>query len=490
MAQSRTVHLALILLVVAVAISRSIPSALASEDLIVNGGFETGNFKGWDADATCKVRPHSVSGQYYEPAHTGKYSARIGTENVKGSLSQTITIPEKSKADVSFWYRVEKGSSLDFYLRGADGSTIQRWGFEQESAWTLFKCEIGPQYAGKSIALVFEGKGFLELTYELVWVWDPNQGWIQLRQEVRHYYWPYIDDVSAFPAIAVYSVTVRISGLPSSLSTSIFVDGREEYLRGEDSKTFQFTFGERHEFKAKDYVYDGEEVRYVCKSNVETSSSDATVTFDYTPQYRLTIESLYGQAEGSGWFDKGDIARFSVSTTTIPMEGFLGFLGAKHVFKSWMGGVSESSPSAETKMDSPKRVTAVWETDYSSVYMILGGLGAAITGLSFVIFLRMRGVKEKREPVEEVETRGKIVETVPVQTLVLMCPRCNVENPAGSKFCRNCGGKLVEYEIPTRCPHCNFEIETIPYSRKLKELRCSECGGIIPLKPRKDEASL
>jgi len=447
MSQTRTIHVALILVVLAIAISYSIPRTFASEDLIVNGGFETGNFKGWDADATCKVRPHSVSGQYYEPAHTGKYSARIGTENVKGSLSQTITIPEKSKADVSFWYRVERGSSLDFYLRGADGSTIQRWGFQEESAWTLFKCEIGPQYAGEAIALVFEGKGFVELTYELVWVWDPNQGWIQLQQQVRHYYWPYIDDVNAFLGIAVYEVTVRISGLPSSVSTSIFVDGREEYLRGEDSKTFQFTFGEHHEFKAKDYVYEGEEVRYVCKSNVQTTSFDATIKFDYMPQYLLTVESSYGEATGSGWFDREDIARFSVSPITVPMEGFLGFLGAKYVFKGWTGGLSASSPLAETKMDSPKRVTAVWEADYSSAYMFLGGLTAAVSGLSFFAVFMMRRVKEKGEARTIVmEKKVREEETTLGRTaLALMCPKCNTENPTGNKFCQNCGVQL-EYE--------------------------------------------
>ena len=383
--------------VLSLAISHHIPRALASGDLIVNGGFETGDFKGWDADATCKVRPHSVKEQSYEPAHAGKYSARIGTENVKGSLSQTITIPEKSKAIISFWYRVEKGSTLDFYLRKADGSTIQRWGFQEESAWTRFNCEIDPQYAGKSIVLVFEGKGFLERTSEVVWVWDPSVGWIQLVRQVVHNYWPYIDDVSAVPEIAVYEVIVKISGLPSSLSTSIFVDGQEEHLRGEQFKTFQFTFGEHHEFRAKDHVYDGEEVRYVCKSNVETTSSDASITFDYTLQYLLTVESPYGEAEGSGWFDKDYTARFSMSPVTIPIEGFLGTLGAKYVFKGWIGDLTASSSSAEAKMDSPKRVTAVWEADYSNVYLILGGLGMTIAGLSFFMFFRRRGVKEEGE---------------------------------------------------------------------------------------------
>jgi len=400
----------------------------------VNGGFETGDFKGWDADATCKVRPHSVKEQSYEPAHAGKYSARIGTENVKGSLSQTITIPEKSKAFVSFWYRVEKGSSLAFYLRETDGASIQNWAFREESAWTPFNYEIGPQYGGKSIVLVFEGKGFSEWKTEPVWVLT-DQGWILLYEQVKHSYWPYVDDVSVIHEIAVYDVIVKISGLPSSLSTRTFIDGQDEHaIRGEDSKTFRFTLGEHHEFTVEDYVYESEEVRYVCKSNVATTSSDTTITFDYIPQYRLTIESTYGKAEGSGWFDKDYTARFSVSPVTIPIEGFLGTLGAKYVFKGWVGELTVSSPSGETKMDFPKRVTAVWEADYSNVYMLLGGLVAAIAGVSsFIVFRRKtkpqkvaREVKPKMEikvldkdsgklarlEVQPNHTLGSLVETV------------------------------------------------------------------------------
>ena len=393
--------LSLISAILAVTITYDIPQAFASQDLIVNGGFETADFKGWGADATCKVRPHSVKEGSYEPAHEGRYSARIGTENVKGSLSQTITIPEKSKAFVSFWYRVEKGSSLTFYLRETDGASIQSWAFREESAWTLFNYEIGPQYGGESIVLVFEGKGFSEWKSEPVWVLT-DQGWILLYRQVKHSYWPYVDDVSVIHEIAVYDVIVKISGLPSSLSTRIFVDGGDEHsIRGGESKTFNFTFGEGHQFKVEDYVYESEDIRYFCKSSVETASSDATITFDYIPQYRLTIESLYGETEGSGWFNKGYTARFSVSPVTIPIEGLLGTLGAKHVFEGWMGDLSESSPSCEARMDSPKRVTAVWKSDYSNVYMVLGGLGAAIAGISFFTVFR-RKTKPQKEIGEEI----------------------------------------------------------------------------------------
>ena len=37
------------------------------------------------------------------------------------------------------------------------------------------------------------------------------------------------------------------------------------------------------------------------------------------------------KGRGLWWLDKADTARFSVSPVAIPMEGFLGFLGAKNM---------------------------------------------------------------------------------------------------------------------------------------------------------------
>jgi membrane protease subunit (stomatin/prohibitin family) len=45
-----------------------------------------------------------------------------------------------------------------------------------------------------------------------------------------------------------------------------------------------------------------------------------------------------------------------------------------------------------------------------------------------------------------------------------LCPKCNQENPGGVKFCNNCGAKLV-----TTCPKCNSEV-----SGGVKF--CPECG--------------
>jgi hypothetical protein len=47
----------------------------------------------------------------------------------------------------------------------------------------------------------------------------------------------------------------------------------------------------------------------------------------------------------------------------------------------------------------------------------------------------------------------------------MQCPKCQFENPEGSKFCLDCGQK---FEL--RCPHCD---KALPVSAKF----CNECGN-------------
>jgi membrane protease subunit (stomatin/prohibitin family) len=63
-------------------------------------------------------------------------------------------------------------------------------------------------------------------------------------------------------------------------------------------------------------------------------------------------------------------------------------------------------------------------------------------------------------------------ETAPRQ--VVVCPQCGAQNPAGNKFCGNCGGSLIPPKT-VKCPHCGAEV---PETNKF----CGNCG-----KPLKEE---
>ncbi|MHC4639863.1 MAG: double zinc ribbon domain-containing protein, partial [Planctomycetota bacterium] len=63
----------------------------------------------------------------------------------------------------------------------------------------------------------------------------------------------------------------------------------------------------------------------------------------------------------------------------------------------------------------------------------------------------------------------------------MKCPKCEFENPKGSKFCLECGNKIEQCGNKTelRCPSCN---EPLPADAKF----CNECGHDL----RKPEEAL
>jgi len=80
---------------------------LASQaNLVVNGGFETGNFSGWTL-----VDPSGFSNVGNDPAfaHSGTYHANLGTfpvppgPSTSGSLSQNLATTAGSLYTLSFW---------------------------------------------------------------------------------------------------------------------------------------------------------------------------------------------------------------------------------------------------------------------------------------------------------------------------------------------------------------------------------------------------
>jgi hypothetical protein len=92
----------------------------------------------------------------------------------------------------------------------------------------------------------------------------------------------------------------------------------------------------------------------------------------YVTQYLLTVVSPVGNPQGSGWYDEGSSATFSVASPAA--EGIMGMLGGKHVFDRWSGDSNAATTIASVTMTGPKVVTAEWRTDYTIPYIILGAL--------------------------------------------------------------------------------------------------------------------
>jgi uncharacterized repeat protein (TIGR02543 family) len=125
-----------------------------------------------------------------------------------------------------------------------------------------------------------------------------------------------------------------------------------------------------------------------------TVTQDTKLTATYKAQYQLTVVSELGNPQGSGWYDAGTQATFSVSSPQ-PESGFMGSLGGKIAFQGWNGDSNAASPSATISMDGPKTVTATWTTDDTQPYMIVAGLAVVVIVLIAALVLVTRRKKTK-----------------------------------------------------------------------------------------------
>ncbi len=80
----------------------------------------------------------------------------------------------------------------------------------------------------------------------------------------------------------------------------------------------------------------------------------------WTTQHYLTVVSLYGDPQGEGWYDDEITATFSITTPFYEA----GVTDSRHVFQTWTGDSTSTTPSAAIVMDSPKTVEAIWGTQH------------------------------------------------------------------------------------------------------------------------------
>ncbi|MCK5146664.1 T9SS type A sorting domain-containing protein [bacterium] len=101
-----------------------------------------------------------------------------------------------------------------------------------------------------------------------------------------------------------------------------------------------------------------------------TVTNPITESATWIMQYRLDVNSVYGDPQGAGWYDEGVNGNFSISTPDI--QGT-----TKHLFQNWSGDYSGSTAHGFVTMSSPKTVTAQWNTQY---YLTISSDHGSVTG--------------------------------------------------------------------------------------------------------------
>jgi hypothetical protein len=102
-------------------------------------------------------------------------------------------------------------------------------------------------------------------------------------------------------------------------------------------------------------------------------NSTMLLTANYLSEYPLTIDSQYGNPQGSGWYPQGTNASFTISKQ-ITLDN-----GTQRVFIRWEGDYSSTSPGGSLVMNAPKHLSAIWKTQFK-IKLHLVGVPANSTG--------------------------------------------------------------------------------------------------------------
>jgi hypothetical protein len=158
-----------------------------------------------------------------------------------------------------------------------------------------------------------------------------------------------------------------------------------------------------------------------------------TAVAKYSTEYQLVVDSAYGNPQGSGYYDAGTVAQFSVTTP-------VGF-PVQEVFVQWQGDYNGSTPQGSITMDKPHVVQAVWSTSYTLLIAIIIVAAAIVGGLLF--WRSRRGHPPETKPTPPAESAPAAGPSA-VTAEVIKCQNCGTENPTNQKYCTNCGEQLTK----------------------------------------------
>lgn len=171
--------------------------------------------------------------------------------------------------------------------------------------------------------------------------------------------------VSNLSAQTTYTVTITVQGLPTTLSTNVYLDSAfNGTLSGGQSRYFTFSTSPATHWITVDFYVpnstgsDG--TRYYEKDTSWAFNAGGSHVFSYTAQYYLRVETSFGVAKGEGWYDSGTSAQATLNDGEIEESP-----GIRHVFTGWGTDASGTGlASNPILMEKPKKATANWKTEF------------------------------------------------------------------------------------------------------------------------------
>jgi len=245
--------------------------------------------------------------------------------------------------------------------------------------------------------------------------------------------WYYLGSKGGYRSFSVLIYTksqVSLKTSPSEVARYAKMLGEGEYdseamVTLKVDKIVQGASGTRYVFMF--WIVDGR--RYDTEApTIRVDRRQVTATAEFKVQHQLVVKSEFGNSQGSGWYDAGSTAAFSVTSP-------VGF-GIQQIFERWSGDSSSTSPQSTIVMNSPKTVVAVWRPDYTVlIIIVLGVVGGSVAVIGFMVYSRRRkaaapaaplgvvhpeagpaGIPSK--PVPEAAAAVKEVKEVPVPKMI------------------------------------------------------------------------
>lgn len=106
-----------------------------------------------------------------------------------------------------------------------------------------------------------------------------------------------------------------------------------------------------------------------------TVNAPTAIRAGWKSQYLVNVQSQYGTALGSGWYDAGS----SIPISVQPMIDYGN--ATRRMFQGWAGDTTSSSPNMTLRVNSPKVVNAQWSTQYRITFKVNGVPNATILKL-------------------------------------------------------------------------------------------------------------
>jgi len=189
-----------------------------------------------------------------------------------------------------------------------------------------------------------------------------------------HARWYFIGTKGGYRSFTVLVYTkcrVWLRTSPSEVARYAKMSGEGEYNADTTAtlkvdKIVQAATGTRYVFLY--WMVDG--VQYDTEApTIRVDRRQITAIAEFKVQHQLTVKSELGDPQGSGWYDEGSMATFSVASPTN--------LGI-HVFEQWTGDSTSTLPKSAIVMNSPKAVIAVWRIDYGIFVLMMLGIGGTL----------------------------------------------------------------------------------------------------------------